>query len=392
MYPKQEAAFFGDSRLCVIEGSTKCGKSVAATAWLLERALLGGGGHYWWVSPVYDQAREQFNRLLRVLPKAIVVSTNQTHMSVTLTNSSVLTYKSGAMPDNLFGSDVRAVVVDEASRVKEASWVAVRSTLTATRGPVRICGNVRGADNWMFKLARDVERNRIPGEYHKITYHDAVDAGVVTEQEVEEAKQQLTNNQFIELYEATATDFQTFFEVEHLGVAHDTSNIRQWVRAWDLAATDGDGDYSVGLLCGRTNSGAVVVVDLVMGQWSPARLESEILKAAKADRQRHLQTVQLFETPSGYGKIVGEFYRKLLQPLGVPMRPFVPKTNKQERAQPAAIGLAHGNLSTIEAPWRRDFEAELERFPWGEHDDVVDALSMGYNFLVQNAVTTRDLG
>ena len=38
-------------------------------------------------------------------------------------------------------------MIDEASRMKEDAWTAIQSTLTATRGPVRIIGNVKGEKN-----------------------------------------------------------------------------------------------------------------------------------------------------------------------------------------------------------------------------------------------------
>ena len=37
-------------------------------------------------------------------------------------------------PDSLYGEDVYGAVIDEASRMKEDAWVAIQSTLTATRG------------------------------------------------------------------------------------------------------------------------------------------------------------------------------------------------------------------------------------------------------------------
>jgi hypothetical protein len=42
--------------------------------------------------------------------------------------------KSGEKPDGLYGEDVFAAVIDEASRMREEAWHALRSTLTATRG------------------------------------------------------------------------------------------------------------------------------------------------------------------------------------------------------------------------------------------------------------------
>ena len=48
-------------------------------------------------------------------------------------------------------------MVDEASRTSEDAWHAIRSTLTATRGPIRTIGNVKGRRNWFYRLARQAK-------------------------------------------------------------------------------------------------------------------------------------------------------------------------------------------------------------------------------------------
>ena len=82
-------------------------------------------------------------------------------------------------PDGLYGEDVWAVVMDEASRTKEEAFHAVRSTLTATRGPFRGIGNVKGRKNWFYAMARKAEAGEPELSYHKITAADAIAAGVL---------------------------------------------------------------------------------------------------------------------------------------------------------------------------------------------------------------------
>ena len=91
---------------------------------------------------------------------------------------------------------------------KEEAWFAVRSTLTATQGPVRIIGNVKGRRNWAYRLARRAESGEPNMGYHKITAQDAIDAGVLAEMEVQDAKSVLPSTVFQELYLAEASDDQ----------------------------------------------------------------------------------------------------------------------------------------------------------------------------------------
>ena len=200
LYLKQEDAIFCNERYSVIEGSTKCVKTVACLAWILEQALMGKPGQtYWWIAPVYPQAKIAFRRLKRGLQQEVFTS-NESELTVTLVNGVVIAFKSAEKPDNLYGEDVYGCVMDEATRAREESWHAVRSTLTATRGKIRIIGNVKGRRNWAYQLARRAESGVEDWHYAKLTAYDAVDAGVLDIDEINQAQAQLPENVFKELY------------------------------------------------------------------------------------------------------------------------------------------------------------------------------------------------
>jgi Terminase large subunit, T4likevirus-type, N-terminal len=214
MYPLQLAAIFdckdvnGDqARYAMVEASTKAGKTVACLAWLFEQAIICGapGRNYWWVAPVYPQAKIAFRRLKRGLPRHLFTA-NEGELTLTLPNGAVIWFKSGEKPDNLYGEDVFAVVIDEASRVREDSWHAVRSVITKTRGSARIIGNVKGRKNWFFKMSRRAEAGAKGMSFSRLTAHDAVRGGVLDAAEIEDARDQLPENVFRELYLAEASD------------------------------------------------------------------------------------------------------------------------------------------------------------------------------------------
>ena len=95
LYPKQEQAIFSNNRYAVIEGSTKSGKTVACLTWLLEQAILGKDGNsFWWVAPVYGQAKMAFRRMKRGLPKNSYTN-NESELTITLPNGAIIagTYK-----------------------------------------------------------------------------------------------------------------------------------------------------------------------------------------------------------------------------------------------------------------------------------------------------------
>lgn len=206
MYPKQLDAIFCKERYGLIEASTKAGKTVGCIVWLYEQAFGGKEGrNYWWVAPIYPQAKIAFRRLKRTLP-ASLHHFNESELTITLPNGAVIWFKGADKPDSLFGEDVYAAVCDEASRWKEEAWYAVRSTLTQTRGPVRLIGNVKGRKNFFYKLARRAQAGRRNMHYAKITAYDAVEAGVLDAAEVADAKENLPDNVFRELYLAEPSD------------------------------------------------------------------------------------------------------------------------------------------------------------------------------------------
>jgi phage FluMu gp28-like protein len=199
-------ALFNDTRYGIVEASTKAGKTAACLVWIIEQALQGKNDQdFWWVAPVYGQARIAFRRLKAGLPRESYTA-NESDLTLTLVNGARIVCKSAEKPDNLYGEDVFAAVFDEATRAREEAWHALRSTLTATRGKVRIIGNVKGRKNWAYKLARKAESGEQGMSYAKITAYDAIDAGILHEDEIEDARRQLPDNVFRELYLAEPSD------------------------------------------------------------------------------------------------------------------------------------------------------------------------------------------
>lgn len=211
LYPKQFAAIFETKRYSLIEASTKAGKTSGCIAWITEMAMNGREGwNYWWVAPVSDQALIAFRRMRRSLPTDSFTA-NISLKTITLINGTVIWFKSGDKPDSLYGEDVYGVVLDEASRMKEEAYIAVRTTLTYTKAPIRIIGNVRGRKNWFFKMARRAERDQMLGvdsnaAYHKIVASDAVAAGVLDQKEIDDARNEMPEAWWKELYFAEASD------------------------------------------------------------------------------------------------------------------------------------------------------------------------------------------
>ena len=208
LYPRQRSAIYAPERYSLIEASPKCGKTMGCMVWLLDQAWTHGqpGRNYWWVAPVFDQAAIAFKRIRLGLHVTLALpDINLTSRPIELPNGATLWFKSGDKPDSLYGEDVYAAVIDEASRGKEESFYAVRSTLTRTRGPIRIIGNVK-RKSWAYQLARKAEAGEPDMSYHKLTAYDAVAGGVLDAREIEDARRTLPEAVFCELYLVEPSD------------------------------------------------------------------------------------------------------------------------------------------------------------------------------------------
>lgn len=204
----QKKILFSKARFTITEASTKVGKTHSHIIWIFGKAMSehnAKGKNYWWIAPVYNQAKIAFKRLRRNLSKYKVFVFNETSLIITCPNGAEIHFKSAEKPDNLYGEDVYACVFDEAPRAREESWYALRSTLTATEAPCKIIGNFGGISNWVHKL-KEKSKNDNLYEYFKITCWDAIKEGILNEEEVLQAKRDLPEKIFKELYEAEPSE------------------------------------------------------------------------------------------------------------------------------------------------------------------------------------------
>lgn len=222
LYAKQYAVFFDPARTVVCDASTKAGKSVGALVWCLDQGINKHQGKAGvWVASVYAQAKIMYRRLRRwmsrVDPQRKNWNANDSELFITLPGGCVLWFKGGDRPDSIYGADYAFAVIDEGTRCKEEAYFAVESTLTATGGPLRIISNVKGRGNWVYRLGKLAQSGALGMAYYKLTAWDAVDAGVLRREIVEDAKRKMPDHQFRQLFLAEpADDGGNPFGIEHI--------------------------------------------------------------------------------------------------------------------------------------------------------------------------------
>ena len=198
----QEDFLYNDARFTITEASTKVGKTFAHIWYIFEEAHKKTNKpnyNYWWIAPIYSQTKIAFNRLrVKVAPSGLY-KINESNLIITTPNGVNIHFKSADKPDNLFGEDVYGVVFDEAPRAKVGAFHALRSTITATKGWMKLIGNFGGTANWVHQLKEKALTDK-EYAYFKITAWDAVEAGILEEEEILQAQRDLPPKIFKQLY------------------------------------------------------------------------------------------------------------------------------------------------------------------------------------------------
>ena len=169
----------------------------------------------------------------------------------------------------------------------------------------------------------------------------------------------------------------------------DMTYVKQ-VRRWDLASTpepkagsSDDPDYTVGVKCAIID-GQLYILDMVRGRWDASGVEAVMIETAFMD---DIQVEIVMEEEGGSsGKMVTEHLRKAL--AGYAFQGKRSTGNKEVRARPLASWLNQGKVKMLSGSWNEDLLDELALFPTGNHDDIVDALSLGFLDLTNYGVVT----
>lgn len=162
------------------------------------------------------------------------------------------------------------------------------------------------------------------------------------------------------------------------------NDVIQWVRCWDLAATEkdesGDAAYTAGVLMGKRRNGRYIVADVINKQMAASDVRQTIRLTAQEDRAKYKRVrIRLPQDPGQAGKEQAQSYVKLLSGFDVTT---VPESgSKESRAEPMAAQWQAGFFDILHADWNDSYLEQLENFPEWKFKDMVDASANGFTEL-----------
>jgi predicted phage terminase large subunit-like protein len=333
------------------------------------------------VSPTYTMLKDTTLRTFLELYEhsGMIQSFNRTDMSMTLKGNRTILWRSADKPEKLRGINAGWAWMDEAAFCEEEAYSVILGRLRRRPGRVWLTTTPNGKANWVYRLVQsgNVSVTRAPTQSNTfnpdfyvqtmLASYDPKRAAQEIEGEFIDTDGALMKRQWFRPWESELP--------ERLLVC----------RAWDSAATESGGDYTVGMLVANViGTDKMIILDVTRGQYGADTVDAMIRTAADEDGKK--VSVVLEQEPGSAGKRLLAQQLKALE--GHRVNWYSSGSRKLARAVPVARAAAQGRMYYLpDRPWVEPLMAELESFtgtPADEHDDQVDALSLAYSHLEGN--------
>lgn len=179
----------------------------------------------------------------------------------------------------------------------------------------------------------------------------------------------------------------------------EDGKVKRQHRHWDLAATEGGGDWTVGLKMDTVKVKGeedirYYITSVVRGQWGPFRRDEQIKATAQADSSACTQSVE--QEPGSGGKTQATAIVKMLREkrLRASVYPS-PRKGKFLAADAFVAACERGQVYLIDGPWATtllDELCSLQRDIDGQVDDQLDGCSGCFNMITGRAKFVAAVG
>ena len=154
---------------------------------------------------------------------------------------------------------------------------------------------------------------------------------------------------------------------------------RNYFIAWDFAISQKQrADYTVGVCLMQDETDNLYLVDMVRFKGDSLRITNEFISMIQRWSAIPGSSISLGVEDGQIWKSLKNMLYSQMKSEGsyVSIQTMQALTDKESRARELQGRMEHGRMWFIESsPWWKDAKRELQRFPAGKHDDIVDALA-----------------
>ncbi len=400
LHPGQLEIFNSKKRFKICAAGRRFGKSYLSAVTLLIETLkeenefgykLGPEIVTYYVAPTFQQGKDIMWKLIKGLGEGVIKDTLENTGVVKLINGREIHIKGSDRPDTLRGVGLSYVVLDEYATMKPSVWEEIiRPTLSDVKGGALFIGTPAGKNHFYNLFINAIKLD----DWESFEYNTA-DNPFVPQDEVENARNTLSSEVFLQEYEASfRSGGGNVFKEEWFDNITEKEPQGNYYIAVDPAGFIDLRGRKITSKLSRLDECAIAVVkagpdgwyvkDIITGRWDVRETSIQILR-----------TAQKYQ-PMCVGIEKGSLKNAIMPYLTDQMRRLNTFPNivelthggkkKQERITWALQGrLEHGRVFFNEGEYLKKLIEQALDFPSQlTHDDMLDALA----YIDQIAVTS----
>ena len=161
----------------------------------------------WYVAPTFKMAREiVWSKLKEILHSFNWIDNiNESNLTITIKKTGTkISLKGCENYDGLRGSGLDFLILDEFADIDEKAWTEVlRASVADTKGDVLMCGSPKGYGNWAYRMYLKGKEDKEWDSFQFTT----LQGGMVTADEIEQAKQDIDIRTFRQEFEGTFENY-----------------------------------------------------------------------------------------------------------------------------------------------------------------------------------------
>lgn len=372
----QLAFFRSEARFRAFIGGRGSGKTRAGVIEVLRQPPNSTGMI---IAPTNAMLRDGARKmLLDIARKAkILVQENISTGTIRLHGNRIILLRSAENPERLRGANLGWLWVDEAALVNIDTWTIAIATLREEPGRAWVTTTPRGRD-WIYNLWTSGDPD------YQIIHSKTSDNQFLPTSFIETLRKSYTEEQFRQEVAGEFVDMGgTLFKRQWFQVVERAPDGLAWFRYWDTATSIKEtADYTASVRCAFDDNGVLYIADGIRVKAEFPDVRKIMVTVMKQEQYDTMQGIE--QAQAGLGAL--QDLRRMPEMANVSLQGYVVTRDKLQRAMPWAVRAEQGMVRIVRGEWVPQFIDECLAFPYGDHDDMVDAVSGAVEMLANGQV------